>query len=295
MDLGRALVFWWLCLLLAACQRPLGRFEYVTLQSQSEHTALRYGVYLPRGWDRRTPLPLVVLLHGAGDDASSADRRQVVEALDAAQAHGWLRPFVMVAPDGRVGFWSNWYDGSHHFRDWVVREVIPDAYRRFALLPAPEGLHLLGVSMGAGGGLQLWLQTPGTFASASLLSAPILDEAGTRAFLRRFAPDALIQRVFGPPGRATGVDPYAALKRAQDLHGTRLLFGAALSDKAGILAANRAFHTTLVQRQVPHTLVTFPGRHGWRAWAEVFPHVLCAQIDPDCRRPATSSISWSGR
>lgn len=269
--------------LCSACHSPLGRFEYITLRSASEHATLRYGAYVPRGWDRTTPLPLVVLLHGAGDDASSADRTEVVEQLDAAIASGQLPPFVMVTPEGQLGFWSNWHDGSHHYRDWVVREVIPDAYRRFSLLPAPQGLHLLGVSMGAGGGLQLWLHTPNTFASASLLSAPILDERGTRAFLQRFTSREAIDRVFGPPGDSSGIDPYAVLRSDADLHGTRLLFGAASDDKPGILSSNQAFHAALRQRHVSHTLVTFPGTHGWRAWAAAFPYVLCRQIAESCK------------
>ena len=281
--------------LLHGCRSPLGRFEYVTLRSASERAALRYGVYLPRRWDRTTPLPLVVLLHGAGDDASSADRSEVVEQLDVAIASGQLPPFILVTPEGQLGFWSNWHDGSHHYRDWVVREVIPDAYRRFALLPAPQGLHLLGVSMGAGGGLQLWLHTPNLFASAALLSAPILDEQGTRAFLRHFMPREAIERVFGPAGRSSGIDPYAVLRSDGDLHGTRLLFGAASDDKPGILASNHAFHEALERRHVAHTLVTFPGTHGWRAWGQAFPYVLCRQLAASCQLPQPPGMHVSSR
>jgi enterochelin esterase-like enzyme len=264
------------------CSRVHGRFQYVSLVSQREGGTHNYSVYLPHAWDRSTPLPLVLLLHGAGDDASSPDRSEVVEQLDSALEKGEIPPFVLVAPDGERGFWVNWYDGSHHYRDWVLEEVLPAVRASYPIVPGPVGLHLLGVSMGAGGGMQMWLQEPELFASASLLSGPILDQAGTRAFLGHFISDVLIERVFGPAGASRGNDPYAQLKSADDLHGSRLLFGAAARDREPILASNQQFDAALTARGVPHTFITFPGKHGWRAWATVFPYVLCKQLDPAC-------------
>jgi S-formylglutathione hydrolase FrmB len=136
--------------------------------------------------------------------------------------------------------------------------------------------------MGAGGGMQMWLEKPELFASAALLSGPILDQAGTRAFLARFVSDQLVERVFGPAHDARGRDPYVALKSAEDLHGSRLLFGAATRDRGPILASNRQFSAALTERAVPHTFFTFPGKHGWRAWGTVFPYVLCKQLDISC-------------
>ncbi|MCA9711281.1 MAG: hypothetical protein KDK70_35915, partial [Myxococcales bacterium] len=79
-------------LLAIACghRHPRGRMDYVELTSRSEGRPLRYGVYTPPGWDHATPLPLVVLLHGAGDDETSADRAIVTERLDAARFVVWL-------------------------------------------------------------------------------------------------------------------------------------------------------------------------------------------------------------
>src|SRR5690606_24215274 len=128
------------------------------LASEVEGRKLAYGVYLPprSRWDGEERLPLVVLLHGARDDETSADRRRVVEALDEAIEEGTLPPFVMVTPRGELGFWVNWEDGSHRYRDWVLDEVVPDARARYPL--RAESLHLVGVSMGGGGGLQMWLR-----------------------------------------------------------------------------------------------------------------------------------------
>ncbi len=270
------------CVLGAGCLRVQGRFKYGSLASQREGGTRNYSVYLPRGWDGKTPLPLVLLLHGAGDDARSPDRINVVAPLDEAIARKQVPPFIMVAPQGDRGFWVNWADGSHHYRDWVLDEVLPAIYARYPIVPGPAGLHLLGVSMGAGGGMQMWLEKPELFASAALLSGPILDQANTRAFLARFVSEQVVERVFGPAHEARGRDPYVALKSPADLHGSRLLFGAATHDHEPILPSNRQFAAALSERGVPHTFFTFPGKHGWRAWGTVFPYVLCQQLDPSC-------------
>lgn len=272
--------------LFAGCTRAAGRLQVASLASKAEGRVLRYAVYLPPGWDFKTPLPLVVLLHGAGDDERTPDRVDVVRAFDAAITRGTLPPFVLVAPEGDFGFWVNWYDGTHHYKDWVLDEVVPAVRARFPLIPGRAGLHLVGVSMGAGGGLQMWLSAPDAFASVAALSAPILNERDTRAFLRHFTSEQVIGRVFGPSGGGTGRDPYKVLQSAHDLHGTKLLFGAAMHDRRGILDATGAFHRTLAARKVPHQFVVFEGRHAWKSWAQVFPFVLCQQLRPHCDLPA---------
>jgi len=271
--------------LLASCAHSTGRFGYTTVDSAAEGRPLRYGVWLPQGWDRRTPLPVVVLLHGAGDDATSADRRALVDGLDAAIAAGELPPFILVTPDGDFGFWIDWHDGSHRWRTWVLDEVVPDIRRRFPTIDGAAGLHLAGVSMGGGGVLQMLLADPQRFGSVAVLSTPILDEADTRAFLSRFVPDGKLEQIFGPPGSKVGIDPYTALAGPADLHGARLLFGAAHRDRGGILASNEAFDRKLDTAAVPHRFVEFPGAHKWRTWSRVIPYVLCVQLDPKCRLP----------
>jgi enterochelin esterase-like enzyme len=281
-----------LTLLVCACHRPYGRLQYGTIDSRAERRAVPYGLYTPPGWDGRTPLPLVVLLHGAGDDQTSADREVVVQALDRAITRGELPPFLLVTPEGGRSFWVNWSDGTHHMRDFLMDELVPSLRARYALLPGPAGLHLVGVSMGAGGGMQVWLSARAELGSASLLSAPILREGETRAFLTQFTSPEVVSRVFGPPGKSQGIDPYAALTDAASLSGSRLLFGAAHHDRGGILAAVHQFHATLAERGVPHTYVAFPGRHAWTTWAGVFPYALCQQLAAPCRMapPAGSEV-----
>ena len=261
---------------------PMGRLEYSTVASKAENRPMRYGLYLPPGWDRSTPLPIVLLLHGAGDDETAADREAVVSRFDAAVAAGELPPFILVAPDGERGMWVNWHNGRHRYRDWVLDEAVPDVRRRFPTVPGAAGLHLVGVSMGGGGGMQLWLTDPARFASATLLSAPILDTEGTLAFLDRFMSEKQFLAVFGPPGEGGGTDPYAALGAPADLKGSRLIFGAASNDIGSVLDSHRAFHAHLAGRDIPHRFVEFAGWHRWTSWAPMFVYALCHQLRSSC-------------
>src|SRR5690606_38545554 len=66
------------------CARPPDRLSYTTLASEAEDRPMTYGLYLPPGWDQQTPLPLVVFLHGGGDDERAWDDHPVVtKKLDA--------------------------------------------------------------------------------------------------------------------------------------------------------------------------------------------------------------------
>ncbi len=243
---------------------------------------MAYGIYVAPSWDGESALPLVVLLHGAGDDERTADQAAVIGALDQAANRGDIPPFVMVTPRGERGFWINWADGSHHYRDWVLEEVVPRVRGEFPVIDGQAGMHLLGVSMGGGGGMQMWLSDPSRFASATIISAPILSEEDIRRFLRRFIPKRILNRAFGPPGSGNGTDPYDALAEPGDLQGSRLTFGAAEKDLGNIAASNAAFHRHLEDHGVPHRYLPFAGKHRWTSWAPVFVDALCHNLQERC-------------
>lgn len=280
-----------LALASVACHRPLGRLTYIETYSEAEQRDLRYGVYRPPGWDGRTPLPLVVLLHGRGDDETSADRASMMSAFDDGIRSGQIPPFIMVAPEGEVGFWANWHDGTFHWRDWVLEEVIPAVRAQHPIVSGSEGLHLVGVSMGGGGGMQMWLSDPGRFASATILSAPIMNEEDSRRLLRRFTSDRIVARVFGPPGAGGGHDPYTTLVEPSDFEGSRLMFGAASRDIPVMLESNRRFRTHLTEAGLPHDYIEFPGGHGWKAWSIAIPYALCVHLQSNCAMASPLSPS----
>jgi enterochelin esterase-like enzyme len=254
------------------------RLQYVTIESAAEGRPMAYGVYEPPGWDHVKPLPLVVFLHGGGDDERAWDEHPIVtRRLDAAITSGRLPPFIAVVPNGERGFWRNWGDGTHRYEDWVIDEVIVDVRQRLPILADREHTHLMGISMGGVGTMYMGLDNLDVFSSLTVLSAPLLDGPSTLRFLQsgfieRFAP---VDRIFADldPDRVNADNCFT--RAATELGETTLYVGAGTVDLPGILPSNRKFHDHLTTSGVEHTWRPFPGGHAWTAWSKVFPAALC--------------------
>jgi enterochelin esterase-like enzyme len=277
---------------LACASTPPERVGYDSLASVAEGRTMDFAVYTPPGWDQVTPLPLVVFLHGGGDDQTVLEQHAVVvETFDEWIAAGRLDPFILVAPNGERGLWTNWHDGSHAYEDYVVDEIIPTMRERYPIAPGRENLHLMGISMGGAGTIYTFIHRRELFASATVLSAPLFDVDQTLEFVagKRFR-GIPVERVFGNPDRATveASNPYAVLQTSEDLGGTKLLVGVGRTDIPGLLPLNRQFHRHLEAQAIPHHYLEYRGGHGWRAWARLFPVALClhtrgsaCELEPD--------------
>jgi len=246
--------------------------------------AMRYAVYAPRDLAPDERLPLVILLHGSGDDERSFDRFRVGAAFDRAIAEGTLPRVVVALPEGDRGFWANWRDGSRRYRDWVLDDLLPEVTRRYHTQSCPEGCHLMGVSMGGTGVIGFLLQRPGLFASASILSAPIFNAARMREFRGQRSMQILMpmHRIWGMPNdyEFARQDPFQRWQTAADLRGTRLTLAYARHDRGGIAGGNRRLHRTLEARHVAHAFFVFEGRHAWSSWTPVFLRILRTQLAP---------------
>lgn len=265
-----------------ATTTDLPQVEYQAVESEAEGDTLRYAVYTPPGWDGKAELPLVLFLHGGGDDETALEKYPMaVEAFDDAIASGQVPPFLLVAPDGEFGFWRNWYDGSHNYEDWVMDEVLPDAYARFPIKEGRDNLHVMGVSMGGAGTLYLGLEHKERFGSASVLSAPIFNVEQVMWLLNKktylFAP---VRKIWGPPDRGNVVakNPFTTLESQDDLQGLRLFVGAGVGDRKGILDSNEAFHDHLNEHGIAHDYLVYQGEHKWVDWANVYPVALCRAL-----------------
>lgn len=275
-------------LLLAAAFAGQDRLTYITLDSAAEQRPMTYGVYEPPGWDHASPLPLVVFLHGGGDDERALDDHPVVtRTLDRMISEGRLPPVLVAVPDGERGFWRNWADGSHRFADWVMDEVLPDVRQRYPV--QADNLHLMGISMGGAGTMYLGLDHLDTFASLTVLSAPLFDGDTTLRFLEsdfmeRFAP---MSRIFGSPDpdEVRARNAWSRLSSAEALGDTILYVGAGTVDLGRIGPLTRDFHAHLVENGVPHHYHSFPGGHRWVDWARVFPVSLCYALQGDACDP----------
>jgi enterochelin esterase-like enzyme len=218
-------------------------------------------------------LPLVVFLHGGGDDTASLDRSGISADILAGWRDGSLPRAVIVAPQGDLGFWANWYDGSRRYEDFVVDEVLPRVARRYRTLPCPEGCHLMGVSMGAEGSLRLALHRRGTWASVTAISGPSYDTQRRLEFLRDPLINIIIPtwHVFGPPepiARVRADDPWVVWQTTEDV-GASLHLAWGTEDRDFVREGSERFHRHLEERGVAHTATVFAGGHNWVSWRPV--------------------------
>ncbi len=268
----------------AACAPPdARRLRYARVESAAAPGEMTYAVYLPPGFSDDERLPLVVFLHGGGDDAYAFDRHGVGEALDAAILAGEVPRVVIVVPQGDLGFWANWYDGSHRYQDWVIEEVVPRVAITHHTQPCPDGCHVMGASMGGAGTLRFALNRPAMWASATMISAPILDTEQMVSFVRNplFVPLVPTDRIWGPAGdldRIRHDDPYLRWDSPEALGGMRLMLAWGDRDRGAIQESGAAFAAHLEARGVSFERLVYEGDHSWRSWTPVILEALRRQV-----------------
>ena len=277
---------------------PVRRLAHDRLASPAMGTEMRYAVYAPPGFTPEERLPLVVFLHGGGDDPDAFDGAQIGQALDAAVAAGDVPRAIIVLPQGDLGFWANWYDGSHRYEDWVLDDLVPHVARAFGTRPCPEGCHVMGVSMGGAGSLRFALNRPGMWASATLISAPILDTEQMISFVQNplFVPLLPADRIWGPAGDVDRIrrdDPYLRWSSPADLGGMRLMLAWGARDRGAIQETSAAFSRHLAARDVPHERLVFEGDHSWRSWSPVIREALRRQLGAAPARALDAGLARS--
>jgi S-formylglutathione hydrolase FrmB len=112
-------------------------------------------VYLPPGFNDCQHYPLLLWLHGFGQDEKSF-LTQVVPLLDEAIASGKLPPLIAAAPDGSFEGEPSMHDGGSFFlnslggafEDYLVQDVWDFVVSKYPILP-DRGAHVIaGASMG---------------------------------------------------------------------------------------------------------------------------------------------------
>ncbi len=119
--------------------------------------------------------PLLVFLHGKGADGQDAN---LSAELFAELARLGPRAPVVVFPNG--GGDSYWHDrASGAWGAYVIREVIPDAIRRFGT--DPRRVAIGGISMGGFGALDVARLHPGRFCAVGAHSAALWTQGADTA------------------------------------------------------------------------------------------------------------------
>jgi S-formylglutathione hydrolase FrmB len=144
-----------------------------TIASRLVHQSLPVTAVLPAG-AAGEPRPLLVFLHGKGEDQDS----NLYDTMFAALARlGPRAPDVVFPYGGSDSYWHDRAGGA--WGAYVLREVIPQAVRR--LHADPRRVAIGGISMGGFGALNLARLAPRRFCAVGGHSAALWVSGGDSA------------------------------------------------------------------------------------------------------------------
>lgn len=273
-----------LSILLLGCSSTPPRLEYGQLNSRAMGREMNYAVYEPSQRVAEDELPLIIFLHGGGDDVTSFDKAHVGQHLDQAIEEGRIPPVVVAVPEGNWGFWENWADGSRLYRDWVIQEMMPEVRTRYRTAACPEGCHVMGISMGGHGALRFAFKQPSHFSSVTAISSPIFNTQQMLDFRSSFW-----WGLFIPTGRIWGKvkdrsfvekdDLFIQWSEQADLKGLDLHLAWGENDHKRVINTSQHFEQHLNQHQIAHTHEVFVGGHEWDVWVPVIERAIAVQLN----------------
>jgi len=246
---------------------------------------MAYAVYTPPGWQSEERLPLVVFLHGGGGSHMSFERYGAHEFLDAEIEAGRVARAVIVLPDGGNGFWENWADGTRHYRDWVLNDIVPKVRKDYQTLDCPQHCHLAGISMGGYGVLRFAYFARDQFSSVSAISAPIFnreqaEKTKNSLLIRLLFP---FKRIFGETytEEFKRSNPYNAWVLEAEQRAVRIQILWGTQDHDRIIQTNEAFHKRLKENGIDHDKYVYEGGHKWKYWIPNLDRVLNFLVKED--------------
>lgn len=237
-----------------------GTLDDMHVPSTAFGGARREQVYLPAGYDRDRPYPLVII-HDGGDFETYADLTVSLDNLIAEEA---IPPVVAVLIQAGDRM-SEYPRGRRHAR-YVVQDLLPVVSESYAISPHPHDRILLGASLGAVASLSTAFRYPGIFGGLVLKSGSfILD----REKLSQ-RPHPVFQRV----ARIVEV-----IRRAPDLTATRAFVST--GELEGLAEENRAMADLLREKGVDVKFQTAWDGHHWHNWRDQLRDALTWVLKPD--------------
>ena len=216
-----------------------------------------------------SPLPVLYLLHGMGDDFSCWLRKTGVEryALEAGLA--------VVMPDGGLSCYENMVHGPR-YRDYIARELPEFMLRTFPLSRNRAETYIAGCSMGGFGALKIGLDQPERFSVIGCLSAAHAEYQMPTPRNRE-----ILHRVYGQDGIvACNRRTEEAAKRVNGGKIPVKLWHAC--GDADILKPSaldsRAFFEALPSGALAYQFEMLEGSHDWNLWDRMIQRFI-AQLE----------------
>lgn len=250
-----------------APQLPAGTMKQdISFPSESLGRTMTYRVIRPANIAPNQKLPVVWLLHGAGEDYRTWSNRSSMATL---ATHG----VVLVMPDASNSYYINQANSAHgRYEDYLIHDVVSDVRKHFPNAATdPEHNAIVGVSRGGYGAFVLGLKHPGMFGFVGGISSAL--DLPQRTFHWKHPLDSYgIRQAFGPVGSETRQenDPFLLMTRFRGNPSIPFLY-LGCGDQDPLTAVNARFAKRLATYPFSYTVETGTGQHDWQSWNLMLP------------------------
>jgi enterochelin esterase-like enzyme len=213
-----------------------GKIETIEYDSKSVGTKRKMVIYTAPGVGTAAKVPVLYLLHGAGDDETGWQAKGSADViLDNLNADNKLVPMIVVMPNGFTNKGGKGKGGRDGLENDLLKDIIPFVEAHYPVKTDRESRAIAGLSMGGGQALRIGLKNLDQFAWVGGFSSALFGNAE----LITDGPDA-----------------------TKKLH----LLWVSCGDSDTLLKGSEAFHTSLEKLQVPHIWHIDSGGHTWPVW-----------------------------
>lgn len=263
------------------------RIDCNALNSRVLKYPVHYCVYLPASYDagatKNPPqrYPVLYFLHGLGDNEQTLFNSGGWTLLDDLRQRHTIGDFLIVAPEGRRGFYINSADGSVRYSDFFLQEFIPLIESKYRVSSGRKNRAISGISMGGYGALRFAFSHPEMFSAVSAQSAALITESPEEldSAARSGAPlGKVLAAVFGNPINVShwknNSPSVLALRNAAVLRKMAIYFNCGQDDNYGFEKGAAALHDQLQKEGVKHEYRAYPGDHSLAYFLSHFEEVL---------------------
>jgi S-formylglutathione hydrolase len=204
-------------------------------------------------------LPLILLLHGGGGDASFLETMR--PAIERAWERDTLPRVVVATPSAGRSFYLDYRDGSQRWESFVLGPLVEELRANHGATSDPRQTALAGISMGGMGALHLAFRRPRSFGVVCALEPgiePVLDYRDIELRDRFWRPEALMEEIYGRPvdeayWRANH-PPLIAIENADEIRasGLAIYIECGDEDSFGLHRGTEFLHRVLWDHEIRH-------------------------------------------
>ncbi len=241
--------------ILLALSVQAARVDTVMVKSPSMNKDVRVLYILPDKVFYGDRCPVIYLLHGYSDNATTWSSRKP-ELAQIADSKG----IIFVCPDGNNSwYWDSPVDPSFRYETFVSSELVDYTDSHYATFPQREARAITGNSMGGHGAMWLAIRHQDVFGAAGCMSGGV--------DIRPFPDNWEMKKRIGEKNQNPEVwEAHTVMNQLDKLENGKLalIMDCGLNDF--FFGVNEALHNELVKRKIDHDYIARPGGHSWPYW-----------------------------